>query len=397
MSAFAVVKGQRANARQAERHGVAVVLEDQPTLDRVQAIMRELHLDEELVIEPTLEAVMSRIREGYNPRVVAVDLSESTAPVTELGAARKILGSELKILAIGSVNDVALFRDLRSAGATDYLVKPLSQEALTAALDKRKGSSLGQVVAFIGSRGGLGTTTTAVSCAWLFAHKRQERTALVDLDLHFGTVGLKLDTDPGSGLCEALEQPSRIDPLFVEHGMIKVSDTLQILAAEAGLDETLMVDPSAIDVLLYELRRKFSWVLVDLPRWMTPTQRTALGAATRVVVLCERSLAGLRDTIRLQALMRESAPQARVLLVDAGVASDRLNVPKGEFEKAIGGRLDASLPYDTNAVASATSAGQPPPVTAPHSPLVHELERLVASVAHPDSMEKRKFWGWTRW
>ncbi len=289
MSAFAVVKGQRANAQQAERRGVAVVLEDQTTLDRVQAIMRELRLDEELVIEPTLEAVMSRIREGYNPRVLAVDLSESAAPVAELGAARKILGSELKILAIGLVNDVALYRDLRAAGATDYLVKPLSQEALTAALDKRQGNTLGQVVAFIGSRGGLGTTTTAVSCAWLFAHKRQERTALLDLDLHFGTVGLKLDTDPGSGLCEALEQPSRIDSLFVEHGMIKLSETLQMLAAEAALGETLMVDPSAIDLLLYELRRKFSWVLVDLPRWVAPTQRTALGAATRVVDARERA------------------------------------------------------------------------------------------------------------
>src|SRR2546429_9790970 len=118
--------------------------------------------------------------------------------------------------------------------------------------------------------------------------------------------------------------------------MGKVSGNLRILAAEAAMTQQLAVEPGAIDVLLYELRRKFSWVLVDLPRWVTPTQRVVLGAATRVIVLCERSLAGLRDTIRLQALIRENASQARILLVDGGASGDRATVGKSEFEKAVG-------------------------------------------------------------
>ena len=176
------------------------------------------------------------------------------------------------------------------AGASDYLVKPVSREALAIGSRKARsstgggpGGGLGQVVAFIGSRGGVGTTTTAVACAWMLAEKHKESTVLLDLDLHFGTVALNLDTDPGSGLCEALEQPSRIDALFVDRATIKVSDTLRILAAEAAVAETLMIDAGAIDVLLYELRRKFAWVVIDLPRWVTPTQRVVLGAASRVV------------------------------------------------------------------------------------------------------------------
>jgi pilus assembly protein CpaE len=291
-----------------------------------------------------------------------------------------------------------LYRDLLAAGATDYLVKPVSREGLSAALEGHhstaaNGSGLGQVVAFIGSRGGIGATTTAVSCAWLLGEKRQERTALVDLDLHFGTVGLKLDTDPGTGLCEALEQPSRIDSLFVERAMIKLSDTLRILATEAALGETLVVDPGAIDVLLYELRRKFAWVIVDLPRWVTPTQRVVLGAATRVVLLCERSLAGLRDTIRLQSLMRENAPQARVLLVDAGATGERATVGKSEFEKAIGHSLEASLSYDAKSAGAATNAGQPLAMAAPRSPVARELEQLVANLAGAGAVQKRKFFG----
>src|SRR5262249_56873075 len=111
---------------------------------------------------------------------------------------------------------------------------------------------LGHVMVFIGSGGGVGATTMAVSCAWLLASERHERTALVDLDLHFGTAALKLDLDPGGGLCEALEQPSRIDSLFIERAMIKVTDNLRVLAAEHSATQHLTVDAGAIDTLLHE-------------------------------------------------------------------------------------------------------------------------------------------------
>ena len=397
MSAVAAVSAQPAGARKTDRQGVAAVLEDQATLDRVQGVMRELRLDEELVLEPTLDAVLRRVREGYSPRALIIDLSDSAAPIAELSAARAVGGSELKIIAFGTVNDVGLFRDLLAAGATDYMVKPVPREALSALLQNEQAvttnNGLGQVVAFLGARGGIGATTAAVSCAWLLGEQRQQRTALVDLDLHFGTVGLKLDTDPGTGLCEALEQPSRIDSLFVERAMIKVSDTLRMLATEAALGETLMVDPGAIDVLLYELRRKFAWVVVDLPRWVTPTQRVVLGAASRVILLCERSLAGLRDTIRLQSLLRENAPQAQVLLVDGGATGERATVGRSEFEKAIGNSLDAVLPYDAKSASAAANAGQPLPLAAPRAPIVRELEQLVARLAGAGEVQKRKFFG----
>ena len=254
---------------------------------------------------------------------------------------------------------------------------------------------LGQVVAFIGSRGGVGTTTTAVACAWLLAEQHQAPTMLLDLDLHFGTVALKLDIEPGSGLCEALEQPSRIDALFVDRATVKVTDRLRVLAAEASVAETLIVDAGAIDVLLYELHRKFAWVVVDLPRWVTPTQRVVLGAANRVVVVCERSLDGLRDTIRLQTFLREHAPQCQVLLIDSGAAAERAGIGKAEFEKAVGKTFDAVLSHDPKAAAAATNAGQPVPVAAPRSALAREAERLAVALRGAGIRQKRKIFGLT--
>jgi len=401
MSAVALAKEKISGAAKKEREGIIAIGQDQATLDRVQAIIRELQLDDELVFEPTLDGALRRVHDGMHPRVFLIDLSESPAPIAEISAARAVGGPELKLVAFGTVNDVMLFRDLLAAGASDYLVKPANREALAAALEKRgaggggSAGGLGQVIAVLGSRGGIGATTTAVSCAWMLAEQRKERTALVDLDIHFGTVALTLDTDPGSGLQEALEQPSRIDSLFIERAMVKLSDTLRILAAEAPVAEAASVDSGAIDVLLYELRRKYAWVIVDLPRWVTPHQRVVLSAASRVVLLCERSLAGLRDAIRLQTLVREHAPQTRLLLVEGGASGDRTTVGKSEFEKAIGKSLDASIPYDVKAATVAANTGQPLPLAAPRSSVTREMEKLVETLAGPVEAQKRSLFGFS--
>jgi len=390
----AAVERSTAAARKPERVGVIAVVHDQATLDRIQGVIRELQLDDELNFEPTLDAALRRISEGQSPRVLVIDLSESPAPISELSAARAVGGPDLKVLALGTVNDVGLYRDMVAAGATDYLVKPPGREQLTAIFEKHGSGGgtggLGQVIAFLSSRGGVGATTAAVSCAWIFAEDRKERCALVDLDLHFGTVALKLDSDPGNGLCEALEQPSRIDSLFIERAMIKVGENLRILAAEAAIAEPQVIDTGAIDVLLYELRRKFAWVVIDLPRVVTPIHRVVLSTASRAILLCERSLAGLRDTIRLQSLLREQAPQTRLLLVESGAHGDRATVGKGEFEKAVGKSFDATLPYDPKAAGAAANAGQPVPLAAPRSLYAKEINQLVLNFAGAPAAEAKK-------
>jgi len=391
-----------ATSSSTERKGVIVTVQDQGTLDRIQDVMRELQLDNEMHFETTLDSALRRIREGDNTRILIIDLSDSPAPIAELGAARTACGGDVKILALGAVNDVNVYRDVLAAGANDYVVKPPSREVLAAALIKRSttgggsSSGLGDIVAFIGSRGGVGATTAAVSCAWLLSEQRQERTALLDLDLHFGTIALHFDTDPGGGLGEALDQPSRIDSLFIERAMVRVSNTLRILATEAGVSELLMTEAGAIDVLLYELRRKFSWVIVDLPRWVTPTHRVVLSAASRVVVLCERSLGGLRDTLRLQTLMRENAPQTRVLLLEAP-CGERAAVSRAEFEKAVGKRFDGTISFDAKSAGAATNAGKPLPLAAPRSPVTKEIAELIATLAAPAEAPKRRKFGFGRW
>jgi pilus assembly protein CpaE len=382
-----VIAARSGAAVRPARAGVLAVVQDQVTRDRLNRIIGDRPLIENLVVEGTLDGALRQIRAGLTPRVMMLDISNSAAPIAEVGAARTAAGEEVKLVALGAINDVSYFRDLLAAGAADYLVKPPTLDALVAALGRagppaptEADEGTGEVLAFIGSRGGVGTTTAAVGCAWLLAKECNAPTALLDLDLHFGTVALKLDMDPGGGLCEALEQPARIDGGFIERAMVEVCGNLRVLAAEASPSQAVMIDARAIDRVIGELRRKFRWVVIDLPRGATPMQRVVLGAAGRTVVLCERSLAGLRDTIRLQALVREQSLSTRLLLVEAGAPGARARVGKGEFEKGLGRSLDAAIAHDPKGSGEADNAGQPLPVVAPRSPAARDLRRLVATL-----------------
>jgi pilus assembly protein CpaE len=377
-----------------DRLGVVAIVRDQVTLDRIRDVVRELQLDDELSFAATLDVTLRRIHEGQRPRVLVIDVSNSSAPMADISAARVVGGADLKLVALGSLNDVGLFRSLMAAGASDYLVMPPNREALSLLLEKPRLKSggaggLGRVIVFIGSRGGVGTTAAAISCAWVLAEERTERTALIDLDLNFGTIALQLDIDPTHGLCEALEQPSRIDSLFVQGVMIRVTDNLRTLAAEASIATPQHVDPGAIDMLFYELRRQFAWTLVDLPRVVTPTQRVVLATASHVVVLCERSLAGLRDTMRLQAIVREQAPQSQLLLIETGA---HVSIGKRQFEKAAGVSFSGSLSYDPRAADAAVNAGKPLPLGAPHSAYARDVQQLIIKIAGAAEPLKRRPW-----
>ena len=142
----------RRPAKTPDREGVVAVLPDQQALDRVLGIFHDLQIGDELHLEATFDAALRRMREGTVPRVLLLDLSDSPSPIAVLSNARKIGGGELKIVALGTVNDVGLYRDLIVAGASDYLVKPVSREALAPSLERNGADRSGGRLARTGCR-----------------------------------------------------------------------------------------------------------------------------------------------------------------------------------------------------------------------------------------------------
>jgi pilus assembly protein CpaE len=274
------------------------------------------------------------------------------------------------VVAVGQVNDVRLYRDLLSSGIHDYLLKPLSASQLRDALAGAQAVfsnpkySDGEIIkrhvatAVVGTRGGVGASTLATSLAWLFSADHKKSTALLDLDVHFGTGALALDLEPGRGLTDAIENPSRIDGLFIERAMIRANDHLAILSAEAPINSPLLTDGSAFVQLEEEFRQAFEMTVIDLPRNMLINFPHLLTEVNVVALVTEMTLASARDTIRLLSWLKTNAPAATPLIIANKIQTGANEISKADFEASIERKLNYSIPFDLKAAANAAKLGQ---------------------------------------
>ena len=140
-----------------------------------------------------------------------VDLSESGDPLNDINSLAEVCEPGTIVIAAGQVNDVRLYRDLLSSGIQDYLLKPFTPDQLRDSLSQAQmmlsgprtveGGEHAQphvMSVFVGTRGGVGASTLASSVAWLMSEQAGRLTALLDLDIHFGTGALTLDLEPGT-------------------------------------------------------------------------------------------------------------------------------------------------------------------------------------------------------
>ncbi|MGE0255567.1 MAG: CpaE family protein [Alphaproteobacteria bacterium] len=320
------------------------------------------------------------------PAVLVVDLGDSATPYDDLMALADLCAPATRVVALGAVNDLALYRRFLAAGVADYLVRPVAAPDLAAALAKAvetgSGGSPttaarpagGRLVAVVGVRGGVGASTLALNAAALSAGKRGQRTALVDLDLAFGTLALGLDLEPSGGVAEALARPERIDALFLASAGIRRGERLLVFAAEDDLARPGRVGAEAATRLLDEVREASERVWIDLPRGEAIHASALLAAPDRVLLVADPSLAAARDAARLAALAAASgAASVALVLVDTG---RRGALSTAEIERSAGLRVVARLPHDRHAAAAA-AAGRPLVEAQPRGPYARALEGLL--------------------
>lgn len=337
------------------------------------------------------------------PRMVMVDIDEQTDPAAAIARLTKICGGECRLVALGSKNDVGLYRSILNAGAVDYLVKPLSPEGLNQALVAAMRSSVvkreareARVIVFVGARGGIGTSTIALNTAWLMAHELKQTVALLDLDLQFGTSSLALDLDPGHGLPDIVSSPNRVDALMIASSLVSESDRFSILCAEEPLDEPTHVESSAIAALLNEMKGNFDIIVIDLPRLLLAPQRRLLTLAQDVVIVSDLTLAGVRDTLRIKGCLNVLLCPARVTTVASRVnASGAGQITRATFEKGLKGTIDIIVPEDAASLTTAANSGKSLGALAPRAPITRILHELGQRLIDDDNATKKEsvsFW-----
>ncbi|TCM19425.1 pilus assembly protein CpaE [Novosphingobium sp. PhB165] len=343
---------------------------DEASLDVLRPLAIEMGWQPEKCNKGGLRNAVQSLAITASPNILMVDLSESGDPLNDINALAEVCEPGTVVIAVGQINDVRLYRDLIASGIHDYLLKPLqaahvrdtlaqAQAVFTAPRSHESGVSKPHVsTAVIGTRGGVGASTLATSLAWLFSADNKLPTALLDLDIHFGTGALVLDLEPGRGLTDAIDNPSRIDGLFIERAMIRANDNLAILSAEAPISSPLMTDGSAFLQLEEEFRQAFEMTVIDLPRNMLINFPQLLADVNVIVLVTELTLASARDTIRMLSWLRANSPHARVVVVANKVQSGVAEISKADFEASIETRIQLSIPYDIKAASLAAKLGQ---------------------------------------
>lgn len=378
------VFGGAAGAEEAD--AFAAFVDDEVTRETVLRLAQERGWPVGAVQEGGVAAAVRTLAVLPPPKVLVVDLSRSKDAVADASALAELLDESTRTVALGTVNDIDLFRRLTAAGIADYLVKPVKPEALAEALvrverpDGEAGAPLrlGRLLALCGARGGVGASTLAANLAWLGAHELKAKIALVDLDLQFGTLSLALDLEPGRGLKEALERPDRVDELFIERAMAKESDDLFVLGTEEPLGGQPRFDAIGLKTLFDDLRANFDCVVVDVPRSLLSARPEVLAPANAVALVTDLSLAGLRDTVRLLRFVKEHAPESRRLVIASRTDGPaRGHLSRADFEKGLGEKVEHLVPDDPKAAAQAANGGKPFAEVAPRCQAVKAMRRLA--------------------
>jgi pilus assembly protein CpaE len=371
------------------RDPFAAFVSDEETAEMLRPIAVEHGWSPEKVNRGGLRNAVQSLSVSASPNILFVDLSESGDPLNDINALAEVCEPGTVVIAAGQVNDVRLYRDLVASGIQDYLLKPFSADQLRDAFANAQLTISGPRVsenatekpnimaAVIGARGGVGASTIATSLAWLMGEKNGRNTALLDLDVHFGTGALALDLEPGRGLTDAIENPSRIDGLFIERAMVRANEKLCVLSAEAPINQPMITDGSAFFQLQEEIRHAFEGMVIDMPRHMLVQFPHLLHEAHVVVVVVDFTLAATRDTIRILSWLKSNTPSARVIVVANRSQAAVQEVSRKDFEQSIERSVDVVLPYDPKVAAQAAKLGQPMAKVAKASKLSQPLSQLL--------------------
>lgn len=321
-----------------------------------------------------------------SPDLLIVDLSGIDLPIGAMESLSQVCEPSVTVVAIGDRNDVALYRNLRALGVAEYLFKPLPADQVEAMFGRAMGAAAsgqatgrqGKLIAVTGARGGVGTTTVAVNLSSYLADIGRRRIALVDLDLHTGTVALHLNLKPGRGLREAIELPDRVDGLFLERAMQPATDRLDVLAAEEPIVPAIHQDSKAVMDLLELLRSQYHYVILDVPHGLGGASREVLDQAALRIVVADGSLAGARDALRLRGTF-EAAGVSRPTLVLHNRSGAPGALKPAEFDRALGAAADGVLENRPKQLIEAATLGEP--AIRRGTPFKNEIAKLAQAVS----------------
>ena len=342
-------------------------------------------------------AAVEAYRSAPTPNVILLEThGERAALLGHLDALAESCDSGTKVVVLGHVNDVILYRELMRRGISDYLIMPVEVLDIVRSISELftapGADPVGRTIAVVGAKGGCGASSIAHNLAWAVARDLATSTVVVDLDIAFGTAGLNFNQDPPQGVAEAIFAPDRLDANLVDRLLSKCSDNLSLLAAPAMLDRTTDLTETALDGLIDILRGAVPCIVLDMPHLWTAWMRRTLVGADELVIVAAPDLASLRNAKNLFDTLRQARPndrQPKVVLNQVGLPK-RPEISAAEFAKALGAETAAVIPFEAALFGTAANNGQMIAEVQPSSKIAEAFVDLAAAITGRSEPKRSK-------
>jgi pilus assembly protein CpaE len=311
-----------------------------------------------------MAAAIEAYRSAPTPNVIVLESDGRNDLLTGLDHLATVCDAGTRVVVIGRINDVTLYRELVRRGVSDYVLAPVGAidvvRSICNLFSAPEAKAVGRIIAVVGAKGGVGASTISHNVAWAIARDLAMDAVVADLDLAFGTAGLDYNQDPPQGIADAVFSPDRVDTAFIDRLLSKCTDHLSLLAAPATLDRVYDFGADAFDAVFDTLRSTMPCIVLDVPhQWSGWTKRALIGADD-ILIVASPDLANLRNTKNLFDLLKAARPNDRLPLYclnQVGVPK-RPEIAAAEFAKAIESQPVVSIPFEPQIFGSAANNGQ---------------------------------------
>ncbi|MGN6573427.1 MAG: AAA family ATPase [Pseudolabrys sp.] len=312
-----------------------------------------------------IAAAIEAYRASATPNVIVIEADTRAEEILGgLDQLAEVCDAGTRVVVIGRINDVTLYRELTRRGVSDYMISPVGTldvvRSICGLYSAPDAKPVGRIVAVVGAKGGVGASTIAHNIAYAIGGDFGVDSVVADLDLPFGTAGLDYNQDPPQGIADAVFSPDRIDGGFVDRLLSKCTDHLSLLAAPATLDRVYDFGAEAFDAIIDTLRNSVPCIVLDVPHvWSGWTRRLLVGADD-ILIVAAPDLANLRNAKNMVDLLRVARPNDRhpyYCLNQVGVPK-RPEITPADFAKALEDQPLASIPFEPQLFGTAANNGQ---------------------------------------
>ncbi len=276
------------------------------------------------------------------------------------------------------------------AGADDYLTKPTHPAELASRVkavlarsvaQRRAASDTGMVIGFLGTKGGVGTTTLATNVAAALGQK--EPTILADIRPGQGSLGLSLGLGRSAGMANLLGRAANdITPRMIENELVTHSSGIKLLLSSARPKEAqLNVNPDIAAAILKNLRTLARTVVVDLGPSLNRFNARLVKEVDQVALVVEpyRVTLNMAREI-LKELESMGVGRGRTNIILSNRTQSTLQVPWQEAEQILNHEMLAIISPAPELAFQASEAGFPIVLFQPTSIVATQLNKLADEI-----------------